>query len=277
MGTENDQASDERYLRRKQREADEATIRRTTGSAPSQRLFETDDQYEARAKEDVMHGNTSRSAWLWIGVVVLLAVPQSLEGQTSSAAPEIVVAIGKPAGAFTLSNDGSLLYRTKQFRPAIKVNTDTVRSFSIVPRKDGKFAGALAQDSDGQNFAFLLKLTDFSSTPLQAAGKWSAAQSFFWSPSGRYLLALCSYEGHRFVGIDVESRKLTEGPFLGSANRLGLVENAPTWYEQEDALLFILAEKCSPYEEENCDTTKTLARYLVVLSPSNLGMSRTSL
>jgi hypothetical protein len=217
------------------------------------------------------------TTWIWIGVVALLAGAPSVAGQTSSAAPEIVVTIGKTSGAFALSNDGSLLYRTQQFRPAIKVNTDSVRSFSIVPRKDGKFAGALAQDSDGQNFAFLLNLIDFSSTPLQAAGKWSAAQSFFWSPSGKYLLALCSYEGHRFVGIDVETRTLTEGPFLGGANRLGLVEDTPTWYEQEDVLLFLLAEKCSPYEEENCDTSKTLARYLVVLSPSSLGTSRTKL
>jgi Bacterial SH3 domain len=59
MGSENDQGafeSDEHYRRRKQREADEATIRRTTGSPPSQGWFESDERYETRARREANEG-----------------------------------------------------------------------------------------------------------------------------------------------------------------------------------------------------------------------------
>lgn len=217
-----------------------------------------------------------KSTTLWYlaaGAFLFFAGQPALHGESS----EVIVPIGRTEGGFTFTSDGSLLYHQKQFQPAFTVRTDSVRSFRISLRDDGKFAGAIAEDSDGQNSAFVLDLTGLSAIPLQPAGKWSGVQRVFWSPSGKHLVALCSYEGQRLMGVNLESRKVSDGEFLGGSGHLGVIEDEPSWYREEDVLLFILAETCDPYDAPECDASKVLARYLVMVDPETLSMNRTRL
>lgn len=155
-------------------------------------------------------------SYLVAGAFLFVAGAPTLHGQPTQGddgkmPPEIIVPIEKTEADFTFTGDGRLLYKHKPFQPALKVRTDSIRSFRIALRRDGKFAGAIAEDSDGQNSAFVLDLAEFAAIPLQPAGKWSGAQRIFWSPSGRHMLALCSYEGQRFVGVDLEAREVSDG------------------------------------------------------------------
>jgi hypothetical protein len=99
---------------------------------------------------------------------------------------------------------------------------------------------------------------------------WSGAQQVFWSPSGRYMLALCSYEGQRFIGVDVQTKTVVEGDFLGPEGKLWAITDEPRWAKGTDTLMFTVNETCSPYDEPDCDPELVLAKYTVSLNPATL-------
>jgi hypothetical protein len=185
------------------------------------------------------------------------------------------VPLGATESEFTFSKTGTLTYKGKPFNPAVEVKPDSVHTFRIYSSKTKGFAGAIAEDVDGQNSAFLLDLESLLSTPLQKAGKWSGAQKVFWSPSGRYMLTLCTYEGQRFIGIDLKTKNVVEGEFLGRAGKLWGISDEPHWTTGADILTFTVDETCNPYNEPKCDANRIIAKYSVSLNPATLkSMSR---
>jgi hypothetical protein len=115
-----------------------------------------------------------------------------------------------------------------------------------------------------------LELGTLVSTPLQKPGTWSAAQRVFWSPSGQYMLALCAYEGQRFVGASLKTKKVVEGDFLGREGKRWVITDEPQWNESSDTLTFTVDETCNPYNEDNCDPERVLATYKASLDPATL-------
>jgi hypothetical protein len=188
----------------------------------------------------------------------------------------IRVPVGKTAGDFTYLKDGTLVFKNGPFSPPVKMSPDSVQSFKISIRKDAAFAGAIAEDSDGMNDAFLLDLTSYTSTPMQEVTQHSAAQQIFWSPSGRYMLALCAYEGQRFISVDLYARKVVEGDFLGSEGNIGTIAGDPTWVKGSDVLTFAIKETCNVYDNPDCDREKVLGTYTVALDAKTLAMTRSS-
>jgi len=183
---------------------------------------------------------------------------------------EVTVPIGKTSDGFSFSTAGALSYKGKPFNPAVQVKAESVQSFRISLRGDKGFAGAIAEDGDGQNSAYLLNLGSQTATPLQKAGTWSAAQQLFWSPSGRYMLALCSSEGQRFIGVNLQTEKVIDGDFLGPKGKLWTLTDTPRWPKGSDKLVFTVNETCNPFDASNCDPEKVLARYTVSLDPATL-------
>jgi hypothetical protein len=208
---------------------------------------------------------------LWLALAgCLLAQAGTAGAKGGSPAVELTVPLGQSVSGFTFSKTGSLTYRGKPFSPAVAVRANSVSAFKIDFRKDNRFAGAISEDGDGQNSAFLLDLSSLVSTPLQQAGKWSAAQKLFWSPSGRYMLALCSYEGQRFISVDLQTKKVVEGDFLGRKETLWGIVDEPRWTERPEALAFTVNETCNAYDGANCDPERVIARYSVSLDPATL-------
>lgn len=205
-------------------------------------------------------------------VLALQANAQVAEskGQGGLALPEIKVTLGKNAGHFTFSKGGTLLYKGKSFNPSVQVNPECVQSFRISMSRDGEMAGAIAEDLDGQNSLYLLALGTLVSTPLQKPGTWSAAQRVFWSPSGQYMLALCAYEGQRFIGANLKTKKVVDGDFLGEGDKRWVITDEPQWDEKSDALTFFIKETCDPYSADNCDPELILATYKASLDPATL-------
>ena len=214
-------------------------------------------------------GSLSCVLWLLLTAQVIAQGTKD-DGQGGSATPDLAIPLGKTVSEFTFSQSGTLSYKGKPFNPAVKVKPDSVQSFRISLNKDKERAGAIAEDLDGQNSLYLLELDTHSATPLQKPGTWSAAQQVFWSPSGRYMLALCTYEGQRFIGIDLKTKQVTEGDFLGSEGKLWRISDEPRWAKDADILTFTVEETCSPYDDPNCDPERVLARYSISLDPATL-------
>lgn len=194
------------------------------------------------------------------------------KSQGESPSPELTVPLGKTAGDFTFSKSGILSYKGRAFNPAVKVRADSIQAFRISFSRDKNWAGAIAEDVDGQNSAYLLDLGTLVAVPLQKAGMWSAAYQVFWSPSGEYMLVLCAYEGQRFIGASLSTKTVVEGDFLGSGGKRWVITDEPTWYKGSDALTFTVNETCDPYNEADCDREHVLATYSVSLNPATLKM-----
>jgi hypothetical protein len=186
---------------------------------------------------------------------------------------ELTVLLGKTLDNFAFSQSGLLSYKGKPFNPAVRVKPDSVQSFRISLHQSKGLAGAIAEDADGQNSAYLLDLGTQTATPLQKAGTWSGAQQVFWSPSGRYMLVLCAYEGQRFLGVNLQTKKVVEGDFLGPKGKLWAITDAPWWTKGADTLMFTVNETCSPYDDTPCDPERVLAKYTVSLDPATLKAS----
>jgi hypothetical protein len=205
-------------------------------------------------------------------LLVLQAQAQAAEAKEQAvlALPEITVSLGNTVGNFTFSTGGALSYKGKSFNPSVQVKAENIQAFRISMSRDGQMAGAIAEDVDGQNSVYLLDLVALVSTPLQKPGTWSAAQRVFWSPSGHYMLALCAYEGHRFLGITLKTKRVVEGDFLGSGGKRWVITDEPQWDKSSDNLIFTVNENCDPYNENNCDPERVLATYGASLDPATL-------
>jgi hypothetical protein len=198
------------------------------------------------------------------------AQTEEAKAQGRLALPEITVPLGKTVGDFTFSKGGTLSYRGKSFNPVVQVRAEYIPSFRISMSRDGQLAGAIAEDVDGQNSLYLLDLRTLVATPFQKPRMSSAAQQVFWSPSGRYMLALCAYEGQRFVGADLKTKKVVEGDFLGGRDKRWVITDEPLWEKKSDLLMFTVNETCDPYEERDCDPERVLATYKASLDPATL-------
>ncbi len=213
-----------------------------------------------------------------VSLVLLLLFPDFALAQTKQTekgepVTELTVPVGKTVEGFTFSQSGTLSYKGKAFNPAVKVKVESVQSFRISLRNDKGLAGAIAEDGDGQNSLYALDLDAHSATPLQKAGTWNGAQRVFWSPSGRYMLALCAYEGQRFVGIDLQTKKVVEGDFLGPEGKLWGITDEPRWSKGPESLMFTVAETCSPFDAPDCDAERVIAKYSVSLDPATLKLT----
>ncbi len=207
----------------------------------------------------------------WVGILQR-GICQSTTKDAQADPPvaiEFALPLGNTVSEFTYSKSGTILYKGKKFNPAVTSRPDDVPTFRISLLKERGLAGAIAEDVDGQNRLFLLDLKTSVSTPLQPPGMSSAAQRVFWSPSGRYMLALCTYEGQRFVGVELKSKKVSEGDFLAANGRLWAIKGDPHW-DAADSLLFTVEETCNPYDEPDCDVERVLATYLVRLDAATL-------
>ncbi len=189
------------------------------------------------------------------------------------------VPLGEVVNGFKFSGNGELTYDENQFSPALYVNTNNIMEFKISMVPEKHWAGAIAVDGDGQNALFFLDLTDMIATPMQS-GKWNAAQEIFWSPSLNYMVALCAYEGERFVSFNTQTKKIIEVSLEKPNNNnqtIWHIDSELNWLEDNDVLVFEVAEYCNPYEgncgEDNKNMNIVLARYNVDLNAATLSIN----
>lgn len=182
------------------------------------------------------------------------------------------VPLGKTINGFHYSSNGQLTYNGINFSPNIKAITAYVAEFKISLLNAKKIAGAIAMDMDGQNFLFLLDLSTMTAVPLQMANSWNAAIEMYWSPSQKYMVALCSYEGQNFISINTETKKIVRNG-LSPANNdevRWVVDNEPQWSENKDIMIFNVAEYCDYHVDCGENSNKALAKYKINLDAATL-------
>lgn len=175
---------------------------------------------------------------------------------------EFDVPIGRTVNGFTYTPSGTLLYQGNPFRPAIITNTTDVREFKISLLTSRKLATGISVDGDGQNKLFFMDLLRGSSLLVRRAdGIHATARRVFWSPSRRYVVAFCAYEGESFSRIDVETRNFLIGEIIGPSDKMWRVKrDSIKWIGETDFLGFTITEHCNPYDGPNCrDRNKVLA------------------
>jgi hypothetical protein len=193
--------------------------------------------------------------------------PRGPTAVTSSPAPapgemddvvEFEVPLGRTVKGFTYA-PRRLSYRGRAFRLSAALAPEVTPKFRISLNETRHLAAAIAVDTDGQSPAFVLDLSDYS--VIEPRG-W-AAQQAYWSPSGRYVLFHCAYEGERFVGVDLKTRKVTEGAFLSTQKKVWSLYADPRWLPGRDVLVVQVKEQCNPYENARC-TGDLMNRVLAV-------------
>lgn len=188
------------------------------------------------------------------------------------------VPLGKTVNEFSYSKIGQLMFNGKAFTPNIKATPAYVSKFKISLLDSKEIAGAIAVDIDGQNFAFLLNLTDMTATPLQTSNSWNAAQEIYWSPSTKFMLAFCAYEGENFISINTDSKDIVRMNNLKPGTNYQtwwMVDDEPKWQENRDVLEFTVAEYCNPFEVECGESAdKALAKFKVNLDAETLEISK---
>ncbi len=197
-------------------------------------------------------------------------------------ADEFTVGLGKTVNGFNFSRKGALTYNGKRFTPALTVNVKNITEFKISMLEQKKWAGAIAVDGDGQNTLFFLDLAKMTSTPMQKRGSWNAAQKIYWSPSQKYMVALCAYEGESFVRIDTKTKSVRDvgvsytEPGNNYETMLRITDE-PRWSGNKDILVFNVNKYCNPYEgncgEGNRNVNRVLARYKISLNIATLKMT----
>ena len=188
------------------------------------------------------------------------------------------VPIGETVSGFHYNSKGHLTYNGIEFKPAVKANKVNVPKFTISMLLPQRMAGAIAVDLDGQNFLFFLDLKNNTATPMQPVNSWNAAQEIYWSPSKRFMLAHCAYEGENFVSINTMTKKIVIMENLKPGKNfetLWMVDSEPKWLSNKDVLTFEVAEHCNPYEM-NCDESgdTTTVRHKVRLDAETLKINK---
>lgn len=186
---------------------------------------------------------------------------------------------GKSVQGFSYTSSGQLLYNSKPFSPPIGGSGD-IPKFHISLSPNRAFAAAVGKDIDGQDTLHLLKLNVNTAIPLQHGGYKSVGGVIgtWWSPSGKYLIALCAYEGQRFVRANIKTGEVIDGPWLKPEGKVALwaVKGEPRWDGNTDVLRLIVNETCDPYDgdcgPDAVNAGKVLATHQVALDAETLAV-----
>jgi hypothetical protein len=184
--------------------------------------------------------------------------PQRVKKPQRNQVLKFDVPLGRTVRGFTYSREGRLSYRSESFRPSVAVNSNDVTKFSVFFFHSKNLAGVIAMDVDGQNKSFLLDLNDFSSLPMQENDSWNAAAEILLSPSQRYMLVLCGYEGNRLISVDLNTRRLLDRPVRSPRwpDKLWFIKDDPRWVGNTDVLSFRVKETCNVYDNPGCDENR---------------------
>ncbi|HZS09338.1 MAG TPA: hypothetical protein VFD58_31175 [Blastocatellia bacterium] len=161
---------------------------------------------------------------------------------------EFEVPPGRTVRGFAYANR-RLSYQGRAFRLAAEPDPQTTPRFRISLLEARGLAAAIAVDTDGQSSGYVLDLRNYSVIGLPK----EAAQKAWWSPSGRYVVFHCAYEGEAFVGVDLHARKVLRGDFPVARDRIWHLSGEPHWLEGQDVLALTMKEYCNPYDNPRCD------------------------
>lgn len=186
---------------------------------------------------------------------------------------EFEIGLGESAHGFTYTKKGVLLYRGKQFSPAITVEASYFPSFRISMSKSKKLGAAIGLESANKSVLFLI---DISTRSAREIAEGNTAYKAYWSPSGAYLVVLCAYEGERFINMNLKNGKILTSDFLhppGSSNMWRMTAE-PQWIGKTDRLRTTVKEICNYYDDTKCDGDKILNVQTIAIDAATLQVSK---
>jgi len=226
-------------------------------------------------------GKTIATAFL-VAIAIASLADTPRKDKQRAAAPQNAFDINRGVAehGFSYEQSGSLLFNGKRFKPSVSGTKDMPR-FHIALSPGGRFAAAAGKDIDGQDTLYLLKLNVLTAVPFQRGQYRSVGGVIgtWWSPSGKYLVALCAYEGQRFVRADIKTGELVDGPWLKATDKhvLWAVKGAPQWDGNTDVLKVTVDESCDPYDGDcgpnAVNSGKVIATHTVILDADTLALS----
>jgi len=182
------------------------------------------------------------------------------------------IGLGESAHGFTYTKNGKLLYNRQELSPKISVNKSEIPKFRLSVSQAKKLAAGIALDSYGKTILYFIDLEKMSSREIDEG---NTAYKAFWSPSGNFLVVLCSYEGERFISINLANGKVSAGEFLsppGSSNIWRIAE-MPQWICNVDRLKTTVKETCNYYDDTICDGDRIIAVKAIEIDAATLRVS----
>lgn len=189
---------------------------------------------------------------LIISMFVFFFSKESMALDNEQKYTEFVIARGETTNGFTFTTDGVLLYNKAIFSPPVSARYPDIPKFKISILNSKQLAAAISLDQDGKTQLFLMDLKKGTSREIYEGG---VASQIYWSPSGKYLVVLCSYEGERFISIDLATGKVLNKDFIKPKDPKRLwriTKDFPAWAGKSDFLEFTVNEICNYYEDHEC-------------------------
>lgn len=210
-------------------------------------------------------------------ILFVLMIPALIYAQqaTKSQANQLLkfdVPAGRTVNGFRYSSDGSVLYRSKAFKPNVKADPRFVPALNVFLWESKGLAGVIVNDGSSPNSSFILDLNNYSSISMAN----NSATDLLLSPSQRYVLVFCENEGAGFARVDLVTKRVLNGDSLGPANKIWRIKSKFTWVGNSDVLRFVVDEHCNSYDDPNCSgnqVDRVLAKYEVSLDAATLKLS----
>lgn len=165
---------------------------------------------------------------------------------------EFEVPLGRTVKGFTYTSR-QLSYRGRAFRFAAPLDPQYTPKFRISLNENRQLAAVIAVNSEGESPAYVIDLNTY----LVIDPGQGADQKAYWSPSGRYVIFHCAYEGERFISVNLTTRKSLSGGDLSTTEKMWDVYGDPEWVEGRDTLLLKVQERCNPYGNTRCTGART--------------------
>ncbi len=223
------------------------------------------------------------------GLQTLPLAPPPVSPSTSG--NRFVVKLGQTINDFSFLESGELQYKGRPFNPPISLKSQFEYitkefkkdyktyyewKFSISIHPQGNYAGVITVDQDGKDGLTLVNLNTLSAKECNMESGMPAwgVQNIFWSPSGKYMIGQCKYEGEWFVRADLGAERFKAIERLGNGDKMWGIKSEPTWANSNDVLVFNIDEFYDPYAAMETgrtkDLDKILAKYEVQLNAGDL-------
>lgn len=171
---------------------------------------------------------------------------------------------GETKDDLTYNQKGYLLYKNKPFVNSIKLEIQEIPKVDISLNEAKGVASAVGLDIDGKNELYFLDLVTLKSIKIGVC----PSSKVFWTPSSKYMVALCSSDFQWFVRIDLATKKTNNVELIPEGKKMLIIQSEPQWVSDNDTLSFIVAKTCNPYEDRTCTgnkINKIISRYNVLL------------
>lgn len=170
------------------------------------------------------------------------------------------ILLGRTSGPWSYSKDstgsyGRVTLMKKEFSPPVVFQHSDVRKIWVWELSGSSTSAITGIDGDGLHTTFYVDRKAMTSV----FSKDTANLGVFWSPSGRYVMSINSYEGVHISLLDSQLGIYRNGALLEANGNPLLAVSSPAWADDERHVLLSATEVVDPWSTkpnsgQNVDT-----------------------